>query len=286
MKSKLFLLLVLIIGFVIFLATKFFWLDNTNAVGRLKIDSNLAASVFVNNVAIGRTPYEDKYKVGEYVLKLIPEEVATSTASWQRKIAINKNALTYINADLGTSDLTTSAEVFSVSKAEKKISKANMGDMYVETEPSGAIIYLDNDEKGVSPLYMSDITPGDHELSVFMPGFFRRTEKVNIITDYKINAYMKLAIDEGQQKTIKNENKPVASDEAKLTQKTLILIKDTPTGWLRVRSEPNLDASEEAKIKPGETYEFVEEQEGWLKIKLDATKEGWISAIYGQKKTQ
>lgn len=286
MKSKLFLLLVLIIGFVIFLATKFFWLDNTNAVGRLKIDSNLAASVFVNNVAIGRTPYEDKYKVGEYVLKLIPEEVATSTASWQRKININKNALTYINADLGTSDLTTSAEVFSVSKAEKKISKANMGDMYVETEPSGTIIYLDNDEKGVSPLYMSDITPGDHELSVFMPGFFRRTEKVNIIVDYKINAYMKLAIDEGQQKTVKNENKPVASDEAKFTQKTMILIKDTPTGWLRVRSEPNLDASEEAKIKPGETYEFVEEQEGWLKIKLDMTKEGWISAIYGQKKTQ
>jgi hypothetical protein len=55
---------------------------------------------------------------------------------------------------------------------EKAPSKVNLGEIYVETEPQGAIIYLDNDEKGVAPLILEEVVQGEHELSVFLPGFF------------------------------------------------------------------------------------------------------------------
>ncbi len=148
---------------------------------------------------MGRTPFESKYKVGEYILKLIPEGTATEAVSWTGKIRVNKNALTYVNRELGSSDITSSGEIFTTSKMEKSPKNSGYGEIYVETEPEGAIVTLDNDEKGVAPLLMENVLRGDHELAVFMPGFFRRTQKINVDPGYRVNAYFKLAIDESQR---------------------------------------------------------------------------------------
>lgn len=74
----------------------------------------------------------------------------------------------------------------------------------------------------------------------------------------------------------------IASESAVLKVKIL----KTPTGWLRVRTEPSVAASEAAKIKPNEEYPLLEEQEDWFKIQYNEDgeeKEGWISSQYGQK---
>ena len=91
MKKKIGILLLLLLGFFLFVAIRFFLLDTQNTFGQLRIMSSPVATIFINNVAIGKVPFEDKYKAGEYLLKLIPEENATQTASWQRKITIRKN---------------------------------------------------------------------------------------------------------------------------------------------------------------------------------------------------
>jgi hypothetical protein len=80
-------------------------------------------------VAIGKTPFEDKLKVGEYLLKLIPEGNATDTASWQGKINIYKNTLTFVNRELGSSDVTSAGEIFTAVKMKKKPSNPNYGAM-------------------------------------------------------------------------------------------------------------------------------------------------------------
>jgi hypothetical protein len=307
MKIKLFLLLLLFALFGGFLAVKFFILDKQNASGRLKILSSPAAGVFVDNVPVGKTPYEDKYKVGEFMLKLIPEGESSQTASWQGKVKVYKNTLTYVNRELGISDVTSAGENFTSTRMETPPKSSNYGEISVETEPVGSIVYLDNDEKGVAPLLLADVVKGDHELSVFMPGFFRRTHKVNVDPGYRVNASFKLSIDTTQQPPIAEEQKSTPSGEIKptgtkptdtkqvatkptdalpipqadLTQPN-VLIKDTPTGWLRVRSEPSLGGSESARIKPGETYLLLEEQAGWYKIKLP-DKDGWISSQYATK---
>lgn len=280
MKNKLLLLLILIVLFVIFVAVRFFILDKKNEYGKLKVISSPTASVFINNAIIGKTPFEDKYKVGEYLLKLIPEGTATDTASWNGKINIYKNALTYVNRELGSSDIASAGEIFTTEKMTKQPQKAGSGEIYVETEPQGAIVTLDNDEKGVSPLILDNVLRGDHELSVFMPGFFRRTQKVNVDSGYRVNAAFKLAIDQSSSLAKTTEDKQ-ATDSAKTT-KTKITIKDTPTGWLRVREEPSLNASESGKVNPGESFDLIDEQDGWYKIKIDG-KEGWVSSQYSSK---
>jgi hypothetical protein len=297
MKSKLFLLFFLAILFAGFIGVRFFILDKQNALGKLKIISSPSATVFIDNVAIGKTPYEDKYKVGEFLVKLIPEGTATETASWQGKIKVYKNALTYINRELGSSDITSAGEIFSVTKMEKASTKGSQyGEVYVESDPSGAIVYLDNDEKGVGPLLLADVLKGEHELSVFLPGFFRRTQKINIEGGYRLNANFKMAIDQSQTPNLpkKDDQKEATKSATASTtnNKTMITIKETEQGWLRVREEPSTDATESAKVKPGEKYELVDEQPDWYKIKFNGNKnglvsgsftEGWVSSAYSEK---
>ncbi len=286
MKAKLIILLVLVLLFAGFVLIKFFVLNSQNDFGQIKVVSSPVASVFINNLAVGKTPFENKYKVGEYILKLIPEGTASDTASWQGKIKVYKNALSYVNRELGTSDLTSAGEIFTTTKMDKPPKSADYGEIYVETEPQGAIVYLDNDEKGVSTLIMQDVLKGDHELSVYMPGFLRRTQKINVDSGYRVNASFKLAIDESSPESknigVTGNNQPTASSGAN-TQKTTVVIKETPTGFLRVREEPSISASEEAQVKPGQKFNLLDEKSGWYKINYEDDKTGWISGEYVTK---
>src|SRR3989338_9102134 len=282
MKNKLSLLFILVLIFLAFVVVRFFILDKQNEYGKIKIISSPTASIFINSTFAGKTSFEDKYKVGEYLLKLIPETNATDTASWNGKINIYKNSLTYVNRELGSSDIASAGEIFTTTRMTKQPQKSESGEIYVETEPQGAIITLDSDEKGVAPAIMENVMKGDHELSVFMPGFFRRTQKVNVDPGYRVNAAFKLAIDESATPIKVAENKQ-ATDSAKTT-KTKITIKNTPTGWLRVREEPTLNASESGRVNPGDEFSLIEEQEGWAKIEFQKGKTGWVSSQYIEKK--
>ena len=66
-------------------------------------------------------------------------------------------------------------------------------------------------------------------------------------------------------------------------ERPYVEILDTPTGWLRVRKEPNTQAAEITKVNPKETYKFSEANEtGWYKIELPDGQEGWISGQYAK----
>lgn len=283
MKGKLILLSVLIVFFLSYVVIKYFYLDHQNEFGRLKVVSTPTTSVFVNNVEQAKTPYEVQLKVGEAVLKLIPEGEATSTATWQGKIKIYKNTLTYVNRELGNSDITSAGEVFTAVRMDKKPTSPDSGEISIDTDPIGAIVSLDNDEKGIAPVILADVPKGQHEISVFMPGFFRRTQKINVETGFRVDASFKLAVDENQKKEDDKLKAKQASDSGKLKSQIMIKIKDTPTGFLRVRSNPSVNASESAQVKPGDLFEVLEEQDGWYKISYEKDKQGWIFAQYADK---
>jgi len=284
MKTKLILFIVLLVLFIGFIATRFLIVNRQNDFGQLKVNSSPSASVFIDNVAIGKTPFEDKYKIGEYLLKLIPEGTATETASWQGKVKVFKNTLTVVDLELGSSDVTSAGEVLTATKMTKAPKNSNYGEILVETEPQGALVYLDNDEKGVASAILSDVMKGDHELSVFMPGFFRRTQKINVNAGYQLIAKFKLAIDPSQMpKITQMAEEKKATESATAASENSIVIKDTPTGWLRVREEPSIDASESARVNPGDKFDVIDEKDGWYKIKYDGKNEGWVSGEYVEK---
>lgn len=59
---------------------------------------------------------------------------------------------------------------------------------------------------------------------------------------------------------------------------SMIMIEDTPTGWLRVRKTPS--GIEIAKVVSGESFTFVDENTDWYQIELDDGALGWISKKY------
>ena len=282
-KVKFYLIAILLIIFLGFFGVRFFFFDISNREGRIKIISSPSASIFIDNKAIGKsTPFEEKIKPGEYLIKLIPEGEATSTASWQDKVHVYNNSLTYVNRELGFSDITSSGEILTSTPMKEKPKKKNSGELYIETDPTGAIIKFDNDEKGFAPLLMTDVLNGSHELSVLLPGFFPKTEKINIDTGYRVNAFFKLAVDQSQK--TQKENK--ASDSADIENtavKQKIEVSDTEVGYLRVRKDANIYSEEVFRVNPKDVFEVIEEKSGWYKIEYEKDKQGWVSSLYVTK---
>lgn len=285
MKGKLKFIGVLCIAFGVFVVIRLIVALNAKKEGQLRVFSHPAAAVFIDNTMKGNTPFDNSLKEGEYMLKIIPDNAATQAASWQRKIAILTNTLTVVDTQLESTDVSSSAEVYWLSP-NKTFGSGQDSALSIETEPSGALVYLDNDEKGISPLVLTKLSSGNHELSLFMPGFARRTKKINLNPGYQLNGFIKLPVDPSQAPKYQHiENTRLATPSASPSkQNGTVTILDTPTGWLRVREEPTLSASESGKVHPGETYTLIGEEEGWYRITFDTAKEGWVSSEYAQKK--
>jgi hypothetical protein len=282
MKGKFKLIALLSIAFVAFVLIKLFFDIVSKKEGRLQVFSRPGAAVFLDNVMKGNTPFTNTLKEGEYLLKIVPDDVATQAASWQKKIPVLSGSLTYVDVQLESTDISSWADVYWLTQLGMFNKSSSLA---VETEPSGALIYIDNDEKGVSPLTLENVAQGSHELSVFMPGFSRRSKKINISPGYQLHAYVKLALDPSQKSQYTIQEPPsVATAAASIKEPAnTVRILDTPTGWLRVRDEPTLAGSESARVNPGQRFELMQEETGWYKIKIDASKQGWISSEYAQK---
>lgn len=60
-------------------------------------------------------------------------------------------------------------------------------------------------------------------------------------------------------------------------------ISNTSVGFLRVRGGPSTGNAEVGRVKPGEKFEVLEENNGWYKIEFDTDKTGWVSGTYTRK---
>lgn len=293
MKRKLLVFGILLLLFGIFIAIRFLVFENPVKTGRLKILSSPTAGIFIDNVAYGKTPYETRLKPREYSIKLIPEGKDTQAISWSGKVTVSANSLTYVSQDLGTTALTSAGEILTISKM-KETPKGETGQISVVTDPAGAIVYLDNDEKGVSPLILDEVESGDHELAVYLPGFFRISRQVNVVKNHVVNAVFKLGLDK-THKTLEQEltdKKKEASESATTDSdqntkaapsgKKMLKILDTPTGFLNVREEPSTGAKKITEVNPKDSYEYLEIKNNWYKIKLKDGDEGWVLGEYVQ----
>jgi uncharacterized protein YgiM (DUF1202 family) len=44
-----------------------------------------------------------------------------------------------------------------------------------------------------------------------------------------------------------------------------------------------VNASESARVKPGDTFDVLDEKDGWYQINYEADKAGWVSGQYVTK---
>lgn len=275
MSKKLLISAGLIFGFVLLFLLVKFLSGGQGGPASLKITTNPASTIFLDGAHLGKTPYEDKIKAGEYTLKLVPESTGKA-ASWETKIKLNSGVLTYVNRDLGPQELTSAGEILTLEKIA-----GQSAEMAILSTPDAATVLLDNVNKGTTPLILQNLTFGDHDLEISQTGFTSRNLRIKTTAGYKLVASFQLAL---EASSASSSPVPVAtsSSSGKL-QKPYVKILDTPTGFLRVRMEPSIGATEAAQVKPGETYSLLDEESGWYQIKYQATSSGWISGQYAEK---
>lgn len=257
----------------------FYFFPKKKTLAALQVISTPKATIFLDGRHLGKTPFlDDKIAAGEYSLKLIPMAEATVSSSWQTKIKLTPGVLTYIERIFGLGDIDSAGEILTLEPLKNKTEV----EVAVLSTPDGATIKLDGQFQGVTPLILKDVTASDHEMILSLSGFKEQSFRFKSVLGFKLTASVQLA-KVGEEKV----EEPVASPSAVLVPEgptgARVKILETPTGWLRVRLEPSLAATEAAKVKPQEIYPLLEEKSGWFKIRYSEGKEGWVSGQYSQK---
>lgn len=290
-------LILVALGFALILAgllikTKFFGRPGPAA---LQVSTTPQSTVFIDGTQAGITPFfDDKLEAGEHVVKLVPEATIDNLLPWEGKVILTSGILTVINRNFGSSESASSGEIISL----EKISAKNKAALAVVSIPDQAVVKVNDETKGFAPVLIEDLAPGDYRITVASPGYEEKVITAQAIAGYKLTVTVKLAQEvegiveatpsaEVEEEEKDEEKKPTPTP--KVTPKPgvtppgkpYVVIKDTPTGWLRVRVEPSTSATEAAKVNPSEMFPYLnEEKNGWYKIEYEKGEEGWISGVY------
>lgn len=270
------------------------------APAALQVNTKPVANVFIDGKLVGKTPYQvNNLKPEEVTIKLIPESTTMPLTSWEGRVKLNAGVLTLIEREFASSEAGSSGQILTLEKTKNK----NEASLSVVSDPDGALINIDGEAKGFTPIAIEKAGTGDHQIKVTKEGFIEGIVKAKTVAGFKLIVNIKLAQAEVQptvtptpaplpsgkvSPTIKVTPSPKAtiSPSAKITPtggeiaKPYVVIKDTPTGWLRVRADASTSAAEIAKVNPGEKYPLLEEKSGWIKISFGDNKEGWVSGQY------
>jgi len=239
------------------------------------VDANRPSLVFLNDEQVGRTKYEGTYSSGEVKLKIVPDSFDKPIPSYEVKIDLVPGVNTMIQRDFGESDETSGGAIISFQKYIG--SEAGMA---IVSVPDSAQVKIDGQVRDTTPAKIDAISDGEHTISVSTPGYYEKILKIRTYKGYKLVAAFTLV------KNYKTESSPTPSPTPEeITKRSGVRILDTPTGFLRVRSEPSSIAREIGQVEPGKVYFFIEQDEatGWIKIEYEESKEGWISSQYARR---
>ncbi len=273
------------IGFGVF---SYFQSKKPNA--GLRVESTPASLVYVDNIQLGQAPLEKIFKPGEVTIKLIPTSTSLSLTSYQTKVRLTANTYTVVKRDFSDSDLTSSGEVVNLEPQSLPAGRQVASMAVITSSPDSASVTLDGQPQGFSPLLIPSIPAGDHQISISAPGFSPRTVSAKAVLGYKLNVNVKLASLPTPSPLPSEASAKEGSPSAIL--KPYVIIKDTPTGFLRVRQTASTGAKEVGRVKPGEKYPLLEKVPSWYLIEIDlnatssglpAGRQGWISSQYADK---
>lgn len=237
----------------------------------LRVESNKKAKVLVNGSEVGNTPFQNESMTeGEYLVSLKPDEEATSSVqvSWQGYVKLNGGTLTVVNRELADTQSASSGEVINLEKGNG---------VTVVSIPTSAVVSMDGKEIGRTPVKLNGVLSGEHQFLISKDNFLKRSIKASLVEGYNLNLSVDLAIAEVDLSKVPT---------IPTTQTAQVVVRATPTGFLRVRSEANLNSQEVGRVNPGETLVLLEELPNWDRVRLPDGQEGYVSSSYVEKKTQ
>lgn len=219
------------------------------------------AVIAIDGNEVGRTPYENKdMAVKEYLIKVEKDQ-----AVWMGKVSLNSGTLTVINRDLSAGVASSSGEILSLEKGRG---------LTIISNPTGADISVDGEQYGRTPLTIN-INSGKHTILVSRPNFLQRSIRADLPEGYNLTVSVDLALSEADLTTVTT---PVISETEE------VIVKSTPTGFLRVRDKASTSGKEIGRVKPGDTLVLLEEQDEWMRVRTPEEVEGYVSSEYVEKK--
>jgi uncharacterized protein YgiM (DUF1202 family) len=230
----------------------------------VEIVSSPMAKVYLNGIESGTSPYKNNtLKPGIVDIKLDDG----NGNFWERKVKLENNVTSVINWNFEQNE--DSGYILSMEKTGES------GSILVNSNPGGAMIYIDGELKNSTPAKIEGAIEGDRKLSISYPGY----KSINLIV--KVVKGYQLIVDTKLEKQMRAENISISPTPSQKIG-TKIKIKETETGWLRVRDAANNSGIEIGKAKPGEKYELLDENKDWYQIKFEG-KDAWVSAKYAEK---
>ena len=233
----------------------------------IRIEANQKAKVLINDVEVGETPFQNEdLEVGEYHIALKSEATESATL-WTGFVELNTGTLTVVNRDLAKEISDSSGEVITLERGVGVVIVSN---------PPGAQVLIDGKDEGLTPLYMANLSSGEHQFILNKTNFLKRSIRATAVADFKLSLVVDLAITEAD--LTKLQTTPLQSTQ-------MVTIKKTPTGFLRVRETASANGKEVGQLKPGESVVLLEELNNWYRIRLADNKEGYIASQYAEKKS-
>jgi hypothetical protein len=269
-KKIIIIVLLFLLTTITYFGYTYFFEDNSGK-GALQVTSTPGATVYLNGKKIGNTPIckcqeTDLLDSGEHTIRLVPLD--DKIKPFEEKITINKSTLTAVDKKFSEGAQGESS-IINLSS----ISNNKDTELLVLSLPSGANVFLDNNHVGITPLTLNESTASDHNLLITKGGYKEKTIGIKTVQGYKLTALISLGI-------IPIESSPSAEPTPTVNR---VIILDTPTGFLRVRETNSIASLEIYRVNPGETYDIINQEEGWFEIKLDDGKTGWISGQYAEE---
>lgn len=219
------------------------------------------AQVFLDNKEVGETPFENQDFISrEYILKIQKDKL-----TWEGKVNLNAGTITVINRELALDIASSAGEILTMEKGKG---------VTVVSNPGGADVEVDGKNIGKTPITLN-IDSGEHTFNISRTNYLKRSIRARLQQGYNLTINTDLALSEADLSTIAA---PV------ITATPQLLVKNTPTGFLRVRDKGSLNSKEIAQVKPGDSLILLEELGNWDRVRLSDGTEGFVSAAYVEKK--
>lgn len=240
--------------------------------GGLVINTNPRSSVYINGELVGKTPYTEINSVGQINLKLVPDSPNKKLLAYETKINLISGIKTIVDREFNVTEDSSSGDVIYFDK-----NNTSFAGIVVISNPENSEVWIDGVKQGATPYNFDSITTGSHKILIKKVGYTERSINVKTVQGLRLNIFVKLAKSSGEE--VNPSPSPLPQ-----TEKAYVIIKDTPTGFLRMRTLPGTNGEEIAELKPGEKYLYLDKDasnSGWFKIQYKDPAPGLPNGITG-----
>lgn len=265
--------------------------------------------VYLDDLHLGQAPIErSDIKPGTYKIKLDPGD---GTKMYEGQIRLHPGTVSSVLWSFAGTQSSGTGEILELEPLPTK----SRAELSVVSVPEGSTVQLNNTTYGLSPVILDEAEPGQYSLSLNAVGHVKKTITVQITSGFRLNVFSRLErasdsletstppsvaatasaavspLDASTQSPTTTTPTPAPSSTPPTTPSTAsgsattitppyLTVKETGTGWLRVRAAASATGEELTRVNVGTRHKVRGIQSGWYEIEYEPAKFGWVSGQY------